>query len=140
MAERKSFVYLVRTDGSEPQLLVFDSLDELGLEVPKGAVEAGETFVEAAVRELREEAGITDVCVVRELGVTWYEVEEQRFFLVEAPAGLQDTFEHTVTGNGGDRGFRYGFRWLSVDSSLQRKLVQGSGAFAKALVDAVSPK
>jgi 8-oxo-dGTP pyrophosphatase MutT (NUDIX family) len=140
VTSRKSFVYLVRTVRSEPRLLVFDSLEEPGLEVPKGAVEEGETFVEAAVRELREEAGITDICVVRELGVTQYESEEQRFFLVEAPAGLPDAFEHTVTGNGGDRGFCYAFRWLPVNSSLQGKLVQGSGAFAEALVDALSPK
>lgn len=84
-----------------------------------------------------EEAGTTGVRVIQEIGVTWYKGEEQRFFLLEAQGGLPDAFEHTVTGDGGDRGFRYTFRWLSVDSSLQGKLVQGCEAFVDALIDAV---
>ena len=129
MASRKSFTYLVRADRPEPQLLVLDSLDEPGLEVPKGAVE------EAAVREVLEEVGITSVRVIQELGMTWYKGEEQRFFLLEAPDGLPDAFEHTVTGGGGDRGFRYAFRWLPVDAALKDQLVQGCGAFVGALVE-----
>lgn len=140
MASRKSFTYLVRMDRSEPQLLVFDSLDEPGLEVPKGAVEEGETFEAAAVREVLEETGIAGVGVVRDLEMTRYCDEEQRFFPLEAPDGLPDAFEHTVTGDGGDRGFCYAFRWLPIDASLKEQLVQGSGALVEALVDVVSPK
>jgi len=134
MGPRKAFVYVVRRDG--PRLLVFDSLDEPGCEVPKGGLEAGETFAEAAVREVREETGVV-VRVVRELGVTRYEGEEQRFLLAEAADGLPESFEHTVTGDGVDRGLRYAFRWLPIDATLRTQLVQGCGAFVDALMEAV---
>jgi len=138
MTPKKSFVYLIRTDRPEVRLLVFDSLDEPGFEVPKGTIEEGETFEDAAIREVCEEAGITGIRFAQELGGTWYGGEEQCFFLVEAPEGLPNAFEHTVTGDGVDRGSRYAFRWLPVDPALRGKLVQGCGAFVEVLVDAVS--
>lgn len=137
MSARKSFVYLVRRDGSVPRLLVLDSFDEPGLEVPKGAVEPEEAFSEAAAREVHEEAGIDGIRIVCALGTTRYEDEEQRFFLFEAPRGLPETFEHTVTGEGIDRGFCYRFRWVPIDETLRGKLVQGCGAFVEALIDAM---
>jgi len=137
MSVRKVFAYVVRIDRAEPLLLVFESLDERGFEVPKGTVEAGETFAEAAVREVREEAGIEGVRVLRELGTTWYEGEDQRFLLLATPDGLPEAFEHTVTGDGIDGGLRYSFRWLPIDPALEAGLVQGCGAFADALIEAV---
>ena len=133
---RKSFAYVVRRDIGEPKLLVLESHDEPGLEVPKGGLEWGESFAEAALRELREESGITGARVLRELGLAWYGREEQRFLLVEAPDGLPETFDHTVTGQGVDQGFVYAFRWVPIDSELKRQLVQGCGACVDALMDA----
>ncbi len=36
--------------------------------LPKGHIDPGETALEAAVREIREESGITELVLVRELG------------------------------------------------------------------------
>lgn len=135
-AAKKVFSYVVRTDRGDPRLLVFDSHDEPGLEVPKGAVAAEEGFVEAAVREIREESGIFGVRLVRRLGVTTYLDEEQVFLLLVAPENLPETFEHAVTGEGIDRGFVYRFRWAPVDSTLRETLVQGCGAFVDELIEA----
>jgi len=135
MTVRKSFVYVVRRDGLAVRLLVFDSHDELGFEVPKGAVEASETFEDAAAREVFEEAGIEGIRIVGELGRTTYGVELQAFLLAMAPEGLPETFEHVVTGTGVDRGFRYTFGWLPIDAELKGRLVQGCGAFVKALIE-----
>jgi len=135
---RKSFVYLVRRDGDAHRLLVLQSLDEAGFEVPKGSVEEGETYEQAAVREVQEEAGVGGIRILRELGITWYEEEEQHFLLAEAPEGLPDVFEHTVTGDGIDAGLRYAFHWEPINFSLAEMLVQGCGAFVLDLVGAIA--
>jgi class 3 adenylate cyclase/8-oxo-dGTP pyrophosphatase MutT (NUDIX family) len=138
MAGLKAFCYVVRTDGSAPQLLAFTSLDEPGFEVPKGAVESGETLEEAALREILEESGITTVQVVRELGVTHYLGEEQHFLLLKTTQKLPVTFTHIVTGEGVDRGFQYDYQWLGVTPALSGLLVQGCDRFVSELVTEVS--
>jgi len=117
-------------------LLVFVSLDEPGYEVVKGAVEPGETVVQAALREIYEEAGIRNVTPVRELGVTYWHDEEQRFWLLRATAKPPESFSHQVTGEGIDRGFEYRFRWLDVTPNLHHLLVQGGNRFVDELITA----
>jgi len=134
---RKSFAYVVRTDGPAPRLLVLQSLDESGCEVPKGTVEQGETYEQAALREVLEEAGIDGIWILREIGVVRYQGEEQHALLAIAPDGLPEAFEHRVTGTGVDAGFRYAFHWEPIDRSLRERLVQGCDAFVDALLDAV---
>ena len=41
-------------------------------DLPKGKVEAGETLAQTALREVREETGINEVEIVRELTTTWH--------------------------------------------------------------------
>lgn len=41
-------------------------------DLPKGKVEAGETLAQAALREVKEETGIEEVEIVRELTTTWH--------------------------------------------------------------------
>ena len=132
----KVFAYVPRITDGLPELLVFESLDEAGFEVPKGEVEGGETLARAVKRELLEEAGIVGARIVRELGEADWQDERQHFFLVEAPSGLPHGFEHTVTGDGIDAGFRYRFRWLPVDGRLHDRLVQGSDRFVDRLLAA----
>jgi len=87
-AARKVFSYVTRITDGVPELLVFDSLDEAGFEVPKGAVEGEESLEDAVHRELFEEAGIRSARVVQELGTIDWRGERQAFLLVEAPRGL----------------------------------------------------
>ena len=138
MAILKVFCYVVRTDGRAPRLLVLTSLDEPGFEVPKGAVEPGETLEQAALREILEEAGMTAVRVVQELGVAHYMGEEQRFLLLETTRQLPSTFTHIVTGEGVDKGFRYDYQWLDVTPALNDLLVQGCDAFVSELIKEVN--
>ena len=68
----KVFAYVTRITDGRHELLVFESLDGPGIEVPKGTVEKEETLTEAVLRELFEEAGLTEARIVRPLGtVDW---------------------------------------------------------------------
>jgi putative (di)nucleoside polyphosphate hydrolase len=136
IAHVKSFAYVVRVDGPTPRLLAFASLDEPGYEVPKGSLDPGETPVQAALREVFEEAGIGGVRLVGELGVGQWQDEEQHFFLLETCALLPEAFEHVVTGLGGDAGWRYVYRWFALTPMLDKLLVQGSNQFITLLLRA----
>jgi 8-oxo-dGTP pyrophosphatase MutT (NUDIX family) len=131
---RKAFAYVTRRTPGGHELLVFRNLDEPeGFEVPKGAVNPGETFEEGARRELFEETGLENLAVLAELGTTWYGDEEQRFFHFAAPSGVPARFAHTVTGCDGDAGEVYNLQFLPIDDHLTARLVQGSDAFVAAL-------
>lgn len=87
---RKVVAYVVH----EGRLLVFSHdafpLVEVGVQVPAGTIECGETPEQAAVREVAEETGLR-ARVVRALGVENYdvrpsrpEVHERHFFHLES--------------------------------------------------------
>ena len=107
MPRQKSFSYIIRLNQAGPELLVFDSLEEPGLEVPKGSVQPGETPAQAAMREVEEESGLHELALIKELGVTLWQDEEQHFFLFKTDQALPDRFEHVVTGQDGDRGIQF---------------------------------
>lgn len=135
---RKAFAYVVRTDRTPPHLLVMESPEEPGYEVVRGKQDLHEEIRETTLREVAEEAGLTNVVLARELGVARWQKEIQHFFLLRAPDGLPDTFEHTVHApEAGDHGQVFRFSWLPISMELATVLVQGSGRFLDLLVEAV---
>lgn len=51
----------------------FVAIERNGIpDLPKGHIEKGETPEVAAVREVEEETGITDLTIIRELPATWH--------------------------------------------------------------------
>lgn len=138
MAKHKAFVYVVRTDHKPAQLLVMDNPEGSGFGVVRGKQDLHETIAETAMREVTEEAGLTGCTPGRELGVARWRNEIQHFFLLYAPDGLPDTFEHTVNApEAGDHGQVFRFSWLPISMEIGRLLVQGSGRFLDALVEAM---
>ncbi|MFC9977862.1 NUDIX domain-containing protein [Spirillospora sp. NPDC127200] len=75
----KVLCYIVR-DG---RLLVFrhtgHSCEEVGIQVPAGSVRPQESPEDAALREAREETGLTRFRIVRKLGESTYDISPYRF-------------------------------------------------------------
>jgi 8-oxo-dGTP pyrophosphatase MutT (NUDIX family) len=98
-------VYVERED----ELLVFDHRDhpEAGTQVPAGGVDHGETLIEAAIREVREETGVRLETEPTLLGTHEHldglgRAAVSHFFRVVAPAGLPGEWQHAVSGAGED--------------------------------------
>jgi len=75
----KVLCYIVR-DG---QLLVFRhadyDLEHVGIQVPAGSIRHGESPEDAALREAREETGLSQFSIVGKLGETTYDITPYRY-------------------------------------------------------------
>ena len=136
--KRKVFVYVTAKEAGANYLLAFKSHHEPGYEVPKGSVEPGEDLPTAVRREVQEESGITDLENIEKLGIVHWQEQEQHFYQVRARSARLDAYDYFVTGNDFDRGFRYQFKWLELNSSLEKLLFQGCDRFLAELISAVS--
>ncbi|MGZ4134226.1 MAG: NUDIX hydrolase [Tumebacillaceae bacterium] len=117
----KVTAYITRVKNGKPQLLVFKEqrYEHLGLQVPGGTVEAGETLEEAVLREIWEEAGLTELRLVSLLGESHYFFEKKQQHTRRAYFHLtvdecDDTFTYIVQGDGIDRGWVYHYSWIDV--------------------------
>lgn len=76
MAEQFRENVAIIVSNSEGKVLLCARADNAGMEwqFPQGGIDSGESVLEAAYRELREETGITDVDFIKEMpeGVKYY--------------------------------------------------------------------
>lgn len=121
----KLFIALVREDGFAEYIL------------PKGHVELGETLEQAAIREIGEESGLTDLSLVSKLGVS------QRLNLKKTSWGTMHYFLFTTKQTHGaptDPHHSYALEWFPLDDlphmfwSEQREMIEASRGRIKALV------
>lgn len=110
----KVLCFVVRSE----RLLVFEHVPDggSGVQLPAGGLEPGETPRQAAVRELREESGLSldnPVCLA---SYRWEAQLPERFtrqvchaYAFAAPAGLPDTWDHAADGH------LFRFRWAPLD-------------------------
>ncbi len=101
------------------RVLVLRSARYADLRLPKGHIEAGEDPLEAALREVREESGYTDLEIVADLGTQVAEfdssqghtIRHERYFLMR----LQS--RHRIARPAGDKKFTP--EWLSWPDAIE---------------------
>jgi 8-oxo-dGTP pyrophosphatase MutT (NUDIX family) len=120
---RRVVAYVTRVRDGRTELLVFEDPEHpyIGVQVPAGRLDAGEELEAGLLRELAEEAGLTNARIVRELpGFEDHypsRYENHGFHLVlEGEAA--DEWEHVVLGQGDDAGLAFHFRWLPISADL----------------------
>ena len=117
--------YVTRRHDGRLQLLVFDHADDdAGTQVPAGGIDPGESYAEAAVREVREETGLTGVEVVGRLGESDRPHPETgaarhtTYVHLRALDPVADRWIHVVTGDGEDAAMRFDCRWDPLPVTL----------------------
>ncbi|MEV6072258.1 NUDIX domain-containing protein [Nocardia sp. NPDC052001] len=140
VTKEQVLAYIVR-DG---RLLVFRHIDysreEVGIQVPAGSVQDGETPEDAVLREAREETGFTEFTIVRKLGEYTYDISPYRFeiqhrHVFELELG-QDTPERWNSREGHDgvgEPTRFECFWIPLEAA--HVLQSGQGALLGRLFD-----
>lgn len=120
-------------------------LEETGVQVPAGTIRPSETPELAALREAQEETGLSDLRIVRALGVAEYDISPYRheimrrhFFelTTDTPVGEpwcagEPDSEHPEPGHGGD-GPAWTCRWTPLQQA--HVLSGGLGAMIGSLI------
>lgn len=114
------------------ELLLFEHPDceEAPIQIPGGGVESGESIEAALHREIHEESGLTNLRIVRKLGIAqhcWLDTQittRRHCFLLEATCVTRERWEHIVHGDGIDAGFRFSYFWYrpAIDFTLPDEL------------------
>jgi len=114
----KVAAFIVRRKAEHFELLLFRHLDkDAPIQVPGGGIEPGETIEAALYREIHEESGLTDLSLVRKVGISercrlkTRVMVRRHFYLLEAPTTIADRWVHVVHGDGNDAGLRFAYFW-----------------------------
>ncbi len=132
----KVLAYVTREVAGERQLLVFRHRDypKAGVQVPAGTVEDGESIESALLREVEEETGLSDLSIVRKLGVyDWINPENGRLhmrhlFHLAAPPDASDSWQWIETSGGevpDHEGYVFCFYWASLSDEIELAGDQG---------------
>lgn len=102
------------------QLLMFKHPDcpEAPIQIPGGGVEPQESLECALHREVFEECGLSNLTIIRKLGIAeicWRQprklVSYRHCFLLQAPRNTLDAWDHVVQGDGIDSGMMFSYFW-----------------------------
>lgn len=131
--KRKVGAFVLRVNGpGVRELLLFTHPDcpEAPIQIPGGSIEPGEDVEAPLWREIHEETGLSNLTLVRKVGVSQFpsmfaerQVMERHCYL-SAPADVPERWIHQVGGSGVDGGMRFAFEWRRItrDFSLSGDL------------------
>jgi hypothetical protein len=122
--KRKAFAYIVRQTpqhGAQLLVLSFDQPPQPPFRLPGGNLEPDEEPLAGMARELREETGLVNITVIRQLGVKCYYKPyiqanvERHDFLLQIHADIGESFSFIVQGAGNDAGAHFHYHWIGKD-------------------------
>jgi 8-oxo-dGTP pyrophosphatase MutT (NUDIX family) len=124
LTRQRVVAYATREKDGVTELLTIavEERPDLGIEVPAGRLDHGETLEEGLRRELAEETGLTRVRIVRELpdfASTYENFCENHAFQVVVEEETPPSWEHEVHGEGVDSGKIYLCRWFPLTADLE---------------------
>lgn len=101
------------------ELLLFEHPDceEAPIQIPGGGIEAGESMEAALHREIYEESSLTNLTILRKLGIAercWLDTKittRRHCFLLEVSYSTPDHWEHIVDSHDFDAGFCFSYFW-----------------------------
>lgn len=135
--KRKSFGFIVQTDPvGRKKLLVYSNVPGVQFRLPGGNIDPGDTAEVALFREILEESGLTNLLMTKKLGVQYYYKAfidsnvERHDFLIVPDRKLPEEWEYIGTGDGGDRGSKFKYQWLTkeeihlIDEEFRRDIIK----------------
>jgi 8-oxo-dGTP diphosphatase len=124
--KKKVLIYIARNKNNQTELLVFQHRDfpEAGIQVPGGTVKVNERPDDAAIRETKEESGVS-IDSPKLAGVfNWFrrdkgEFQERHIFHVHL-SNSADSWTHKVAGNNEDedRDLIFNFYWVPITDGV----------------------
>ncbi len=135
----KVLAYILKSKGNKKEILVFEhdkKWSEAGLQVPAGSVDPGEEIERAVLREAQEESGLEKVRVIKKIDeyIMYRNTHEQfnrrHVFLLEPTTEVQESWSHSVQGDGIDKGMNFHFSWMPT-SGIETSLAGSMGYSAR---------
>lgn len=124
---------VVRNNPNKQILLtIFTHIKGLGF--PKGHVEEGETFEQAAIREVTEETGLTELKIVKKLGVYSKIATERDGTFVEKDIHmyLMETDKPDFHQEAEEK-----YDWLNLDEAVSQMAVDEDREFLKSILNSI---
>jgi 8-oxo-dGTP diphosphatase len=123
---QKAFAYVTR--GREVLVLLQPDFPEVGLQVPAGTVEPGESPERAVLREAHEETGLGPFSAGEFLGQREFdarlygkpEIHERHFYHLVAPGSPPSRLRHFERHSGGNRPVAFDLFWLPIEQAAAR--------------------
>ncbi len=124
---------VVRNNSNKQVLLtIFTHIKGLGF--PKGHVKEGETFKHAAMREVTEETGLTELKIIKKLGVYSKQATER-----DGTPIAKDIHMYLITSDkpGFHQEAEEQYDWFDIDDAIKQMAVKEDREFLKKIVDII---
>ena len=106
-------------------------IQEAGIQIPKGTVNAEENTYNAVIREIKEETGLKNFKVDNLIAEDNWKNDDgaihNRFFYKINVSNAPDEWDYQLTGGGDEAGLTFHYFWISSKDEIE--LIRGHGDY-----------